>query len=146
MKKEIQVAIGVLVRRRGDQTEVLITQRPHDRVLGGLWEFPGGKVEPGETPQQCVVREFEEELAVVVRVLEPFEAIRHTYDHGRVCLQPFLCARVSGEPKHIEVIDHKWVTHDVLGSVTFPEANRQLVTAVRSRLVDFNDYDDIIAG
>ena len=88
------VAVGVVV----EQGMVVIQQRPQDGLLGGLWEFPGGKVEPGETPAQAVVRELAEELGLSVDAGDEFATVKHAYSHFRITLHAFLCARRDGGP------------------------------------------------
>ena len=80
IQKNVRVAIGLVRRNLGSETEVLITRRRLDAVLGGLWEFPGGKIEDGESPQAAVVRELCEETGLEVRVVEAMAVLQHTYD------------------------------------------------------------------
>jgi len=121
------VAVGVVVEGCGRDCQVLITRRRQETVLGGCWEFPGGKIEPGETSQQCVVREIKEELGLCVRVNQALMTVEYVYAHGRVRLEPYYCTRLSGELRHIEVAEHRWVTPDQLQDYQFPPANRQLL-------------------
>jgi A/G-specific adenine glycosylase len=129
------VAVGVLVRHDPVGPEVLIARRPHDTVLPGLWELPGGKVEPGESVEQCVAREFREELGVEVEVGQPLPVIEHTYDHATVRLHPYFCRHKSGEPRNLAVTEHRWVRPLELDSYEFPAANASLLKAVRERLM-----------
>ncbi len=137
MTSPIEVAMGVLVRVQGGEVVVLISRRPDRSVYGGYWEFPGGKVEPGETTRRCLVREFEEELGVTVRVGESLDAIDYQYDHGTVRLNPFLCSLESGRPTNIGVAEHRWVRPSQLSEYRFPPANeglvRSLPTVLRGR-------------
>lgn len=123
----IHVGVGIL--RRQDQGDwwVLVARRRPDQLLGGLWEFPGGKIEPGETPQTCTVREFQEELAVQVQVEKVLPRIGHRYDHGLVYLWPCLCRWLAGEPQPRQVAEFKWVRLQELATLTFPPANAGLV-------------------
>ena len=106
---------------------MLITRRRPDSVLGGYWEFPGGKIEPGETAQQCVAREIYEELGLCVRVDQPLLAVEHVYQHGRVRLEPYYCTRLSGQLRHLQVAEHRWVTPEQLHDYRFPRANGKLL-------------------
>ena len=134
----IQVAVGVVWRRpeaRGAEgrPEVLISRRAADGVLGGYWEFPGGKLDPGESPEACVVRELREELGVEVRPVRALPAIVHPYDHGRVELHPYFCEHLGGTPAALEVAAWRWVAVDELEAYTFPPANTAILEEVRRR-------------
>lgn len=133
----VHVAVGVLLRPAGQGVpgvEVLIARRPHDTVLPGLWELPGGKVEPGETIEACVAREFREELGVEITVGDALPIVQHTYDHATVRLHPFFCRLLSGSPRNLAVTEHRWVQPADLGSYEFPAANAPLLAEVRQRL------------
>ena len=124
----VRIAIGIVL----DQRLLLITRRPDHTVLAGLWEFPGGKVEPDETEDQCVVRELREEVGLEVRVVASFTDLNHHYDHGRVRLSPRLCRVVSGQPRPLQVADLKWIDPSQLSDHRFPEANGPLLEAIES--------------
>ena len=124
---EIEVAIGVLSEVRDGRASVLIARRRSDSVLGGFWEFPGGKREAGESLTQCLAREFREELGLEIAVTGTLEPIEHDYAHGRVRLVPFHCRRVSGEPRNLRVSEHRWVAPSQLADYQFPPANRDLL-------------------
>ncbi|QDU34410.1 CTP pyrophosphohydrolase [Poriferisphaera corsica] len=130
MSDVICVAIGVLVDGEGDDVRVLIAKRPESGVLAGYWEFPGGKLEKDETLEDCVVREFAEELGVRVSVTGCLKAVRHEYDYGVVELNPFYCRWESGELENLAVVDHRWVKPNDLRRYQFPEANISLVERV----------------
>lgn len=131
MAQTIEVAVGVLVRGRGEGApQVLIARRSDDAVLGGYWEFPGGKCEADETLRQCVVREFEEELALTVAVTETLAHVEHSYDHGQVRLHAYLCEHVAGEPRAVAVAEVRWVRVDALATYRFPPANDALLERI----------------
>ncbi len=139
MKLAIEVAIGVLIEQIDGAPHILIAKRPKQAVLGGYWEFPGGKLEDGESASQCLVREFKEELGIEVRVGQALLSVEHEYPHGRIRLNPFVCTRLAGEPRNIKVTEHRWVRPDELGSYTFPPANDTLLqqlTAVMDDIVN----------
>lgn len=125
--KRVEVAIGVLVQNRQGVDHYLITLRPPDAVLGGFWEFPGGKVEPGESPRACVEREFREEVGLQVSVEESLGVLEHTYEHAHVTLRPFRCRWLAGEPRNLQVADHRWVRPKDLEQYDFPPANEPLL-------------------
>ena len=123
------VAVAVIWR----DGRVLIDKRRPEGLLGGLWEFPGGKVEPGESPETAVKREVGEELGITVRVDRPLATVDHAYSHFRVRIHAFECAHLSGEPKCITCTDLKWVRLGDLGRYAFPAANNRIIEALRSR-------------
>ena len=111
--------------------KLLIARRHADAHLGGLWEFPGGKREAGETFEQCLVREIREELGVEISVGELFEEIAHTYPEKSVHLKFFLCRLVSGEPQPLDCAAVKWVTKMELAGFEFPAADAQLLEKLK---------------
>ncbi|GAB4520123.1 MAG: A/G-specific adenine glycosylase [Anaerolineae bacterium] len=107
--------------------QVLIAQRPTDAMLGGLWEFPGGKQEPGEALEACLRREIAEELGIEIEVNEPLPAIEHAYSHFRITLHPFHCRIVAGEPRAIGCTAWRWVRPSELGQFALSAADRRIV-------------------
>lgn len=105
---------------------ILVTQRPTDDMLGGLWEFPGGKCEPGETLAECLVREIREELDVEVEVGEPLAVIRHAYTHFRITLHAFRCRIVRGEPRCLDCAALRWVSPQQLSELPMSVADRRI--------------------
>src|SRR5262245_10160946 len=87
----------------------LITQRPENGQLAGLWEFPGGKVEPEESLEQALVREIEEEIGVVIQVLGEYFQVEHHYPTRSVQLHFFDCVIIKGAPRPVHVADMRWV-------------------------------------
>jgi A/G-specific adenine glycosylase len=116
-----------------DEGKVLIAQRPLDGLLGGLWEFPGGKQEAGESLEECLKRELREELAIEVEVGELFTKVKHGFTHFKITLHAFTCQYVSGEPQLIGVRAFAWVTPDQFDSYSFGKADRQVIEALESR-------------
>ena len=114
--------------------QLLITQRHAASHLGGLWEFPGGKREAGETFEQCLVREIREELGVVISVGELFEEIRHDYPEKSVHLKFFICQLISGEPQPLDCAAVKWIDKAQLDVHEFPAADAQLLEKLKSPL------------
>ena len=113
---------------------VLIAQRPAEGLLGNLWEFPGGKVEQGETLEQALKREIQEELAVEIAIEAPFGVYRHAYTHFRVTLHAFLARLESGEPQPIGVQAVRWVTPDALDAFPMGKIDRQIARRVLTEL------------
>jgi A/G-specific adenine glycosylase len=115
---------------RGEQ--LLIAQRPLDGLLGGLWEFPGGKREPDETLVDCLKRELDEELGIEVDVGPQLTVVRHAYTHFRVTVYAFECQyRSAGEPTAHQVHDWRWVMLDELEDYALPVVDRKIAEAVR---------------
>ena len=115
--------------QRPDQ--FLIAQRPPDGMLGGLWEFPGGKQDEGETLADCLRREMMEELAVDVAVGEQIASIRHAYTHFKITLHAFHCRLLAGQPQPIGVADWRWVTLTDLDSYAFAVTDQKIIAALR---------------
>ena len=122
----IDVAAG-LVFRAG---KLLVAQRKAGSHLAGLWEFPGGKREAGESWEDCLRRELREELAIEVEVGRCFSEVTHAYPGKTVRLRFFVCALVSGEPRPIDCAALAWVTTEGLRDRGFPPADEQLLAAL----------------
>jgi len=91
------------------QDKVLITRRPEGVSYGGYWEFPGGKVEAGESPEEALIREIREELGADVAIMEIFKVVYHRYDWGPVLILAYRCLLSSHELQNIGVAEHRWV-------------------------------------
>lgn len=130
------VVAGVIWQDRAPSAEgtFLISQRPVDGLLGGLWEFPGGKQERGESLAKALRREIEEELALAIDVGRQFAEVKHAYTHFRITLHAFHARSHGGEPRDIGVADHAWVTLDDLDDYAFAKADRQVIKALRREL------------
>jgi mutator protein MutT len=115
---------AALIFRNG---KILITQRHAKSHLGGFWEFPGGKCEPGETFEQCLAREIHEELGVEITAGELFEDITHAYPEKTVRLKFFVCKLISGEPQPLDCAAFKWVEKAELAGFKFPAADARLL-------------------
>lgn len=123
-------SIGVAVIWN-EQGQILIDRRRPEGLLGGLWEFPGGKVEPEESIEQCIRREIQEELGIEIEVGEHLITVDHTYTHFRVTLNVHHCRYLSGEPQPIECDEVRWVELADLDRFPFPKANLQIIAALR---------------
>jgi mutator protein MutT len=125
----IDVVAGVIRREDG---QVLITQRLSDDTLGGYWEFPGGKVDPGEELKAALHRELVEELGIETEIGAEIHSIVHAYPDRDVRLYFFDVRIISGEPQKLEVADLRWVTLDELMNYQFPEADLPLLEQLRA--------------
>ena len=112
--------------------KLLITRRKENGLLGGLWEFPGGKQESNESISHCVRREIEEELGVKIAVRDHFMTVRHAYTHFRITLQIFDCQWSAGEPECKSCTDYRWVDMEELDEYPFPRANKRIVEKLLS--------------
>jgi mutator protein MutT len=111
---------------------VLIAKRPAGRPLAGLWEFPGGKLEPGETFETCLVRELWEELGVEVEVKGVIQEITHDYPGKTVHLRFFRCRWLRHEPRPLQGADCRWIQVGALDDYEFPEADARILTLLRT--------------
>jgi A/G-specific adenine glycosylase len=121
----LEVAVGVLV----SQGRIFIQKRPPGGLMPLLWEFPGGKVQEGESPEQALVREFLEELELQIEIIEKIGVIRHSYTSFRVVLHAYLC-RLKGRRKRPvlrSATEGSWVPMDEIGGFPFPAANQKLI-------------------
>jgi len=122
-RQTIDVAAGLVFR----DGALLIAQRHADVHLGGLWEFPGGKLEPGESFEACVARELREELGIEVEIGELTESLTHDYPDRTVHLQFYRCRWKQHEPRTLGCVAFKWVGPHELGQYAFPAADERLL-------------------
>jgi mutator protein MutT len=127
--RRVEVSAGLVFR----DGRLLITRRPAGTHLAGLWEFPGGKRESGETWEACLVRELREELGVGVKVGGLFEEVTHVYPEKTVVLRFFLARleREQEEPRALGCAEVRWVTREQLGEQVFPEADARILERLR---------------
>ncbi len=132
-KPTILVAAVALIDGDG---RILIAQRPPGKSLAGLWEFPGGKVEPGETPEIALIRELREELGIEVEeaCLGPFTFASHAYEKFHLLMPLYLCRVWQGTPHGREGQVVKWVRANQLADQPMPPADKPLVTMLRDFL------------
>ena len=117
-------AVGVLLNARG---EAYVQQRPEAGLLGGLWEFPGGKLEPGESAPEACRRELREELGIGVRLVRPLCIVKHAYTHFRVTLYVFVCAP---DTDALPELPGRWALPERLTEYPMPRANRKIIEAL----------------
>ena len=111
---------------------VLIAQRPEGKSMAGLWEFPGGKVEPGETPEAALIRELNEELDIETKqaCLAPLSFVSHAYENIHLLMPLYVCRRWQGTPRAREHIALKWVRPQALRDYPMPPADEPLIAAL----------------
>ena len=127
------IGVGVVINAAG---EVLIDQRLEEGLLGGMWEFPGGKQEQGETIETCIARELKEELGIAVTVGDELITVDHAYSHKKLRFVVHLCTWVSGEPQPLASQQVRWVRPDDLGNYAFPAANARIIEALLIQVGD----------
>ncbi len=125
-----RIGVAVITDNQGN---ILIDRRKQEGLLGGLWEFPGGKIEPDETVEECVKREIKEELDIEIEVGDRLITIEHAYTHFKVTLNVFNCKHLSGDPQPLESDEVKWVTLDEIDQYPFPKANSQIIEAIKEQ-------------
>ncbi len=131
--KVVLVSAVALIDREG---RVLLAQRPPGKSMAGLWEFPGGKVEPGETPERALIRELHEELGIETwsSCLAPLTFASHAYDDFHLLMPLFACRKWGGivQPREGQVL--KWVRAGDLASYPMPPADKPLIPVLRDLL------------
>ena len=128
MTKRVHVVAAVI---RDAAQQILLALRPSAKHMGGLWEFPGGKCEVGESPQQALSRELQEELGIVIANPQPLIQVRHDYPDLHVLLDVYAVHEFSGTAHGAEGQEVRWVAPSALSDYQFPAANRSIVTAAR---------------
>jgi len=123
------VVVGV-IRKQG---RILIDKRKPEGLLGGLWEFPGGKQERGETLEAALLREIREELGIQIQIEHRLATVDHAYSHFRIRLHAFECTYVSGTPRCGSCTALKWVRPAELDRYAFPAANTKIIQVLRER-------------
>lgn len=115
---------------------VLLAQRPEGKQLAGLWEFPGGKLEPGEAPEAALIRELKEELGIDVTeaCLAPFTFASHAYEDFHLMMPLYVCRRWQGTPQALEAQALSWVKPVRLGDYAMPPADEPLIAMLRDLL------------
>ncbi|SFB59433.1 (deoxy)nucleoside triphosphate pyrophosphohydrolase [Algoriphagus aquimarinus] len=126
--------------------KVLCAQRSEAMQLPGLWEFPGGKIEKGESPEDCLIREIKEELAISINIIGSLRSNEHAYSDVKVIrLMPFICVWGSGKLKLVEHQEVKWLAKEELKSLNWAQADIPIVedlyvnwNNIQEQLVEYN--------
>ena len=128
MSKPIEVGCAIIrMKKKEGETLLLIAQRKPEDFLGGYWEFPGGKIENGESVQECLMREIEEELGVRVKAAEFFRLREHVYPQKTVRLHFYFCDWVSGEACRRDCHDFAWVQPEEMKNYPFIPADEDII-------------------
>jgi len=131
---EYHIAVGVVLKKN----RFLITLRKPEGLLGGLWEFPGGKIEKGEKPENACLREIKEEVNLNVEMVSHLTQVKHAYTHFKIRMEVFVCRYVSGRVKLNGPVDRRWITMNQVDKFAFPKANHKFIPLLRERLGIFN--------
>lgn len=124
------VGAAVILDRRN---RILIAQRrPEGGMLAGLWEFPGGKIDAGETMPQCIARELKEEMGVELEVGPRLTIVHHAYSHFTIALHAHFARIIKGRPQHLECAEHVWTTVDGFDAYPFSKADLEIIRAIRA--------------
>lgn len=121
---ELRVTCALIERSE----RILVARRPEGKALAGKWEFPGGKIDPGESPESCLEREIEEELGCHIRIDSALTPSCHTYPNGTIELIPFRCSIVSGEPEALEHAEIKWMEPSRICEIDLADADTPILT------------------
>ena len=125
-----RIGVAVISDRQG---KILIDRRKAEGEMGGLWEFPGGKIEPGETVVECIKREIKEELNIEVNIGDRLTSITHSYKTFKVTLYVHDCEYLSGEPQPLESEEILWIDPCSMNQYQFPQANQQIINLLQQR-------------
>ena len=132
--KTIKVVAAVICDSLQAKTRIFATARGYGEFKG-MWEFPGGKIEPGETPQQARVREIREELATEIKVGNLIDTVEYDYPAFHLSMDCFWCEVVSGDLVLLEAQEARWLTKDELDSVKWLPADMGLVERIRREMM-----------
>ncbi len=127
------IATGVILKNG----RMLITQRKPDGLLGGLWEFPGGKVKNKESAIAACAREIKEETNIAIDIVEPIARINHAYTHFKIIMDVFYCRYRSGKIKLRGPVDHRWIQIEDIGKYPFPKANHKFFGKLKKMKKNF---------
>lgn len=123
VRPQYHIAVGVVFK----SDRVLITRRKAEGLLGGLWEFPGGKIKPGESAQAACIREIKEEVNLKVRIESHLTRVKHAYTHFGIIMDVFCCRYVSGRVKLNGPSAHRWIRIEEYKNYPFPKANHKFI-------------------
>ena len=132
---EYHIVAGVVHR----ENSILITQRKPDGLLGGLWEFPCGKIQVQETPEQACIRTIREETSLIVEPIEYLTRVKHAYTHFKIVMDVFDCHYESGEVALNEAVDYRWITIGQIDQFPFPRSNHKFIPLLTQAKEESNE-------
>ena len=121
-KPHYNIAVGII----WNKGQILISKRRENGLLGGLWEFPGGKIEGDENAENCIIREIKEELGVYVKPTTFLKQIKHAYTHFSITMDAYNCDFLHGYPQPLGCDDWRWIKPEQIKTLPFPKANHKL--------------------
>ena len=124
---QYRIAVGVVFKNG----RALITRRKPSGLLGGLWEFPGGKIQRGESPEAACIREIKEEVNLAIKVDSHLSRVKHAYTHFKIVMDVFCCSYVSGRVALNGPVDHRWINLQQLDNYPFPKANHKFFNELK---------------
>ncbi len=127
--KQLNISVGII---RNAQKEIFITQRDASSHMAGFWEFPGGKIESGETPEQALIRELQEEVGIEATSLVLLDTLEHRFPDRIITLHFFMVEGWKGEPYGKEGQPKRWIAQSQLNEAEFPPANEAIVRALKN--------------
>jgi A/G-specific adenine glycosylase len=122
-----RIAVGVIFKNG----RVLITRRKPSGLLGGLWEFPGGKIQKGESPDAACIREIKEEVNLTIEVDSHLSRVKHAYTHFKIVMDVFCCSYVSGRVALSGPVDHRWIKLSTIKKYPLPKANHKFLPELK---------------
>ncbi|WP_395344735.1 8-oxo-dGTP diphosphatase MutT [Ningiella sp. W23] len=131
--KQVDVAVGVVYKADDTGCYFFVCKRHADQHQGNKWEFPGGKVDAGESPEQALSRELKEEIDIKVHRAEALTHIDFSYPEKSVSLHVYLVSEFDGTAKGAEGQIGKWISADALSSLSFPDANAKILVILRQK-------------
>ena len=129
MRKHTEIAVGII---RSQDCQIFITQRGEDSHLAGFWEFPGGKIEAGETPYQTLEREIAEEIDIHIHQSQFLKTFEYSYDDRDITIHAYLVEEWDGVPFAKEGQPSRWVDQEDLNADEFPDANRPIIEMLKN--------------
>lgn len=136
-KPHVDVAAGIIWKG----AELLISKRPQESHLGGLWEFPGGKLKRGESLEECLKREILEELGLSIHVGAAVLSVDHEYSYKTVSLYFFDCLWKGGNPRALGCEEFRWITPACISTFQFPPPDLQVVQLIQRRATNSNSFE-----
>ena len=129
MRKHTEIAVGII---RSQDCQIFITQRGEDSHLAGFWEFPGGKIEAGETPYQTLEREIAEEVDIHIQQSQFLKTFEYSYDDRDITIHAYLVEEWDGVPFAKEGQPSRWIDQEDLNADEFPDANRPIIEMLKN--------------
>jgi A/G-specific adenine glycosylase len=121
------IAVGIVIK----SDRILITQRKPDGLLGGLWEFPGGKLKKGEKAKAACVREIKEEVNLIIKVVDHLAQVKHAYTHFKIIMDVYCCEYLDGRVKRNGPVAHRWIKMNAIDRYPLPKANHKFLAKLK---------------